>query len=507
MVPASRKIVIIGGGIAGLCAAIYARKCGYDVEVLEQHDKAGGLATSWRRGNYTFETCLHWLLGANPERRMYALWREVFDIDRLSFVHPEVFARIETEHGDFLDVYANVERMEAEFLRRAPQDAAEIGHFAAAVRRFTNFELPDPSAPWPRSWITLARTLPYLPELRRWSKISCAEYGRRFVHPLLRSFFGEGGSAQLASLVLVLMFAWLTERDAGYAIGGSQAMIGLIADNLRNLGGRLRTGAPVEEILVERDTAVGVRLASGETIAADWVISAADGHSTTDKLLGGRYGDASDRTLKPFSSYMQISLGVARDLSQQPGYIIRVLDRALVVDPGTELSQLVFRFFHFDPSFAPPGKTAVTCFIPTANWEFWTRLRQSDPARYQADKQRIAAAVIACLERGLPDIGGAIEEIDVSSPATVIRYTSNWRGSYEGWLLTPGMGYRPLRNTLPGLQHFLMAGQWVMPGGGLPSGLFTARSAVRAVCEADRVPFRRPRAIGTAARAARKAHG
>jgi phytoene dehydrogenase-like protein len=95
----------------------------------------------------------------------------------------------------------------------------------------------------------------------------------------------------------------------------------------------------------------------------------------------------------------------------------------------------------------------------------------------------------------------------VSSPATVIRYTSNWRGSYEGWLLTPGMGYRPLRTTLPGLQHFLMAGQWVMPGGGLPSGLFTARSAVRAVCEADRVPFRRPRAIGTAARAARKAHG
>ncbi|WP_394085909.1 NAD(P)-binding protein [Roseixanthobacter finlandensis] len=28
-------IVIIGGGIAGLCAAVYARKCGYEVELLE----------------------------------------------------------------------------------------------------------------------------------------------------------------------------------------------------------------------------------------------------------------------------------------------------------------------------------------------------------------------------------------------------------------------------------------------------------------------------------------
>ena len=48
----SRKIVVIGGGIAGLCTAVYARKCGYDIEVLEQHDNAGGLATSWQRGDY-----------------------------------------------------------------------------------------------------------------------------------------------------------------------------------------------------------------------------------------------------------------------------------------------------------------------------------------------------------------------------------------------------------------------------------------------------------------------
>ena len=59
-----RKIVIIGSGISGLCAAVYGLKCGYQVEVLEMHDMAGGLATSWRRGDYTFETCLHWLLGS-----------------------------------------------------------------------------------------------------------------------------------------------------------------------------------------------------------------------------------------------------------------------------------------------------------------------------------------------------------------------------------------------------------------------------------------------------------
>ena len=83
------KIVVIGGGVAGLCAAVYARRCGYQVDLLEQHQSAGGLATSWRRGDYTFETCLHWLVGSNPSGILHAEWREVCDIDTLRFVDHE----------------------------------------------------------------------------------------------------------------------------------------------------------------------------------------------------------------------------------------------------------------------------------------------------------------------------------------------------------------------------------------------------------------------------------
>ena len=63
MAQPARSVVIVGGGIAGLCAAVHARKCGYQADVLEMHDAAGGLATSWQRDGYRFETCLHWLLG------------------------------------------------------------------------------------------------------------------------------------------------------------------------------------------------------------------------------------------------------------------------------------------------------------------------------------------------------------------------------------------------------------------------------------------------------------
>jgi phytoene dehydrogenase-like protein len=489
----TRKIVIIGGGIAGLCAAVYARRCGYEVEVLEMHDAAGGLATSWRRGDYTFETCMHWLLGSNPNTALYARWQEVFDIGKLAFVDLEEFVRLETEHGERVSIYTNLDRLEAGLLEKAPQDEAEVRRFAAAARRLAQLELPDPTEGWPRSWLTFLHILPYLPWLRRWSRLSSEEFGTRFTHPLLRSFFGGGELGPLSALALVLSLAWMSQRNAGYPIGGSQAIIRLIVERLLGLGGHLRLGTKVESILVERDAAVGVRLAGGETIAADWVISAADGHTTIYDLLGGTYTDkVTDEiygTLTTFPSYLQVSLGVARDLSQQAGYLTRLLDDPLTVDPNTHLRQISFRVFHFDPTFAPPGKTAVTCVLPTYNFAFWVDLQQRDPAQYQAEKHRVAEAVIPILARRVADVRQAIEVVDVSTPATVIRYTGNWKGSMEGWLLTPSTGFRPLRRTLPRLRQFLMVGQWVMPGGGLPSGLMTARSAIQAVCQHDRVPF------------------
>ena len=136
--------------------------------------------------------------------------------------------------------------------------------------------MPDPSESWLGKGMAILRVLPYAGLLHEWSRLSIRDYGGRFNNGLVKGFFGSGEGAQLSMLALLFALAWMNEHNGAYVIGGSQAIMRLIRERLDESGGRLRLGTRVEKILVERDAAVGVRLAGGEIVTADWVISAAD---------------------------------------------------------------------------------------------------------------------------------------------------------------------------------------------------------------------------------------
>ncbi len=62
------------------------------------------------------------------------------------------------------------------------------------------------------------------------------------------------------------------QEELGHIAGGTETLVAALVDRIRALGGTVRLGEPVEEVIVERGRAKGVRTASG-TIAADAVIS------------------------------------------------------------------------------------------------------------------------------------------------------------------------------------------------------------------------------------------
>jgi len=481
---ANKKVIIIGGGIAGLCTGVYLRKCGFETEILEMHTISGGLATAWKKGGYIFENCVHWLVGSKEGGQLNAAWKEVFDIGRLKFFENPVFEVVE-RGAHRITIYRDPDQLEQELLAKAPEDAAAIKEFAGLVRKASRIRFTESDAPLAKL-VGFIRMVPFLPTLSKYSKLTMADFGRKFKHPCLKAFFGEG-LPDLSFLAIVMSLGWMAGGNAGYPIGGSLRMIRLIEENYKKLGGRIRFRARVERILVEDGRAVGVVLEGGKEIRGDVVISAADGHATLFGMLGGKYlSDKYKRvyeTYKPFPSYVQVSLGVAAGLKGEPSLVNLGLDKKIDIDPGTKAGDLSFRIFSFDPTFATPGKTAVICLIATYNHDYWLKLREKGKARYESEKKRVAGKVIAVFVKRFPQAKGKVRVVDVATPATIIRYTGNWRGSMEGWLMTPATGIKTLPAVLPGLKNFYMVGQWISPGGGLPAGLMTGRAVSRRVCK------------------------
>jgi phytoene dehydrogenase-like protein len=486
-----QKVVIIGGGIAGLCAGVYLRQNGFDTEILEMHETAGGLATAWSRKGYTFENCIHWLVGSKPGAEMNATWKEVFDIDKVMFHVGDVYQVVE-KSGDRLTIYRDVDRLEEELLAKAPEDSGAVKEFTNLIRRLARFKMPGGDTFFARL-ASYLRIIPQMPMMRKYGKLTMGDFAKKFNSPLLREFFGAG-LPELSFIAIPFMLAWMTAGNAGYPIGGTPKLIGLVLDRYASIGGKIRYGAKVEKILVDKGRAAGVLLNDGRRLAADIVVSAADGHATLFDMLEGKYtGDKYNKvyeTYLRFPSYVQVSLGIAADLKDAPGYLNLALDRKIVLDPKTVASSLSVRIFNFDPTFAPPGKTAVVVFYTTDDDGYWRTLREADRPKYEAEKSRIANETIAALEDRFSAVRGKVEVVDVATPATVVRYTGNWRGSMEGWLMTPGTGFRPLPAVLPGLKDFYMAGQWTSPGGGLPGGLMTGRAVSHRICRDNRRPWK-----------------
>ena len=238
------------------------------------------------------------------------------------------------------------------------------------------------------------------------------------------------------------------------------------------------------------DKAVGVRLADGSEHYADVVVSAADGYSTIFKMLGGRYVNEKIenryRSWKLIRPLVMASFGVAREFTDEPWMSIIKLERPFAVG-NQVIDWIMVRIFNYSDRFAPPGKTVVQVSFET-EFDFWNEL-QKDRSRYDAEKVRVAAEVLERLEAHYPGISSQVEMTDVATPYTAWRYTLNHKGAYMGWLPTPEVINTRIERTLPGLANFYMAGQWVMPGGGVPPCLYSGQHVVQLLCHRDGKPF------------------
>jgi phytoene dehydrogenase-like protein len=491
------KIVIIGGGMAGLTAGCYLQMNGYETEIFEMHNIPGGLCTSWSRKDYIFDGCIHFLFGSNKPNQFYDLWQEVIDLTKLDIVDFEEYSKI-VKGDQSLTLFADADKLREEMLRVAPEDCVLIEDFCQAIKEYNNLYAPLEIAPeligMKVGMQLLPKIKPFLNFTKKWN-ISIEEFVSKFKNPFLRETLAdsfEGGYMSLISIITSL--SMMNYKTAGFPIGGSLKFAKNVEESYIKLGGKINYKQQVSKILVEKNKATGILLESGEKHSADIVISASDGHSTIFDLLDGKFVNNKIKKYYKdfplFRSIVQVSLGLNKTFDDHPHKYSLYLDDPILFEDNNEIERVEIMIYGFDKTLAPSGKTSVIVAVETHNDEYWINLRKSNKEKYRAEKDKLAEAVIDRLDSFFGDIKLNVEVVDVATPATYVRYTNVWKGRYMGFALTPKGLTTRISKTLPGLKNFYLIGQWTQVGGGLPVGLMAGRNVTQLICKNDKRKFK-----------------
>lgn len=494
-----RTLIIIGAGLAGLAAGIHAQRNGYQAHIFEHASQPGGVAVGWRRGQYFIEGGIHFLMGHRPDHPIHRIYEEIGTAAPGTCVDMRDYGVFVDERtGRELAVTADFDRLLADWRRLSPADAPVMDELLRAARVLIgsgalNLGMGDPPELAGR-FAGLAQLWQMRSAWRLFTGATGRTVGERSagIHdPWLRQVYENLFLPQVPVWFVAMVLGLLASGGMGLVKGGSAGLVQPMEQRFKELGGQVTFNATVEKVLVENDRAVGVRLADGSEHRAGAVISAADGRSTLFDMLEGCYLDAA--THERYEKWalinptVMLSFGVNRQFAGEPHIHGYFLDRPFAVGPR-QVGALLLRTFNYSDAFAPVGKTVIQASFDS-DWDYWAGLH-GDQLAYESEKRRVAGEVLERLERHYPGLCGQVEVTDVATPYTTWRYTRNWRGAYEGWLPTPQQIMTPLHRTLRGLDRLVMAGQWVTPGGGVPTCIASGRDAVRILCAKDGIKFR-----------------
>jgi len=486
---AENRALVIGSGFGGIAAAIRLQARGYQTTLLEMRDKPGGRAYVYEQDGFKFDA------GPTIITAPFLI-DELFELagkktsDFLQIVPCWPYYRILFHDGKQFDYTGDEAEIIEQIERFEPSDVPGYKRFvdrshAIFDRAFT--DLAD------QPFDTVTDMLKIAPDLVRLQSHECVyklvsryiknDYLRQVFsfHPLLIG----GNPFQSSSIYAMIHFL---ERKWGvhFAMGGTGAVVQALIRLFEEMGGVFRLNSRVEEISVTNGQTDGVRLANGEQLPAEVVVSNGDVANTYRKMIHPKWRPTwSDRKLERMRYSMSlfvIYFGTDRTYPDLAHHSIILTKRykELLADIfkrkilAEDFSLYLHAPTRTDPSLAPPGHECFYVLSPVPN------LRGD--IDWDAVKEPYAEAILESLEVHCPDLRKHIVTKRIFCPTDFEQDLDAYTGSAFQFepVLTQSAWFRP-HNRSEDINGLYFVGAGTHPGAGMPGVISSAKVLDRVV--------------------------
>ena len=479
------KVIVIGGGIAGLSAGIYALLAGFAVEIYEKNRIPGGECIGWNRKGYHVDNCIHWLTGTKQGTELYDVWKKVGALtDETEFAKVDSFYT-STYRGKSVTLWNDLQKTERELIEAAPEDEEEIKKFIQAVEYSKQCVFPagKPMETWGiKDYVRMGMSMKDFPKvMKEYGKISLEEYAKRFQSPLLQRMICDYLPKEYAAYSFLVSYATMADGNGGIPMGASLQMSLRMEKKFKELGGKICYNQGVSEILLRGKTATGVKFEDGTITECDYVIPTVDTHVLFGRMLPKEYmpKDLKEAYAQPgkypATSGFQVAYAVSTEFNRGETIFIEI-------DPirvgSRTFGRMYVKAYGYDPIFVKDGKQVIqTCITQTdEDYEFWKSLSAEE---YQQVKTQLVEEVGKRIEMAFPELQGDLEYLDAWTPLTYERYMNAYHGSYMSFVTTPNAKQVKLKGQLKGIDNLYLAGQWTNAPGGLPVAVASGKFAIQ----------------------------
>ena len=480
------RVVIVGGGVAGLSAGIYSLLAGHNVTVCEQHGVAGGNLTGWQRGEYHIDNCIHWLTGTNPSTDTYKMWVELGALGDVEIIKNDTLYTCEM-FGKRVSLHRDIEKTRQNMLDVAPDDKKEVDAFIRAVKTVQGF-CGIAGEHFDRGFSAVQKIV-RAPALIRYYAMTTGQLASRFKSLHLRYFISAMMGDDFGALALIAVFATFCGQNGDLVRKGSYAMAQRMAERFKALGGELMLGESVRRVNLDCGRAVSVTIGDGAELYADYVILTTDPAATFGKIIDApmpRWLEKqyANPRFERFSSY---HCAFACDVEAPPFRSDLMFPIPKRYRKLLRTDSLTLREFSHEESFAPKGKCVIQSmtFCSESDARAFIELRGGNRDAYKCKKQRIATAVEHLIIARFPELAGKLHLIDVWTPATYRRFTHSEMGSYMSFAMPSLCLPTAKNNSIKGIENVILATQWQQIPGGLPTAAAMGKKAAERVALLD----------------------
>lgn len=472
------KVVIIGGGIAGMTAGILLQKAGYETEILERNSVIGGLCTGWKREGYFIDNCVHWLTGTKEGSALNELWKEIGALGKGVELYEKEMLFSSELNGETLTFWRDKEKTRAEMLKLSPQDEQEINKLIDYTELAESMTVPT-EKPFDcmniLELMKLGMSMKAMSKLmKEYGKIDINELAMRFKHPLIQRAISDYMPPGYQAYAFLVSYGTVTAGNGDIPKGGSLQMALRIAKTYTDNGGVIHTNADASKILFENKTAKAVVLNNGKKINADYVVCACDTDYVFNALLPKEYMPKAlkklyaEREKYPVSSSFQVAFAVDGIYPELTG--TRIFSCKELTIGKSSIEAISTLSYDYEPSFAPSGKTVLQSNIPQTeeDYKYWQGL-YSDRELYNSKKTELADEIMKRIIEKYPVLNGKLRVLDVWTPMTYTRYCNCYKGAYMSFVNTKNAKNVIVSGALKGIDNVFLASQWLMGPGGLPT--------------------------------------